>query len=167
MQQGGEIKSNFSLEEFKKLKEKTENEYKKIGKIYCPALKSEIIFNSDGFHHLRYDGSRSERNKSVQKNKFIFFHSAVEIIKKSTTIQEYRRLLCPIGKRNRNGFRKTSLVEWFGFFSITSFLRMTRVKTVVRRVGGENGQDHFWSVMLFWKLSNKNNIIGSKEIEDN
>lgn len=167
MQQGGEKQNVICFEEFKKLKEKTEIEYKKVKKIYSPALKSEIVFNSDGFHHLRYDGSRSERNKSVQKNKFIFFLNAVDILKKSTTVQEYRRLLCPIGKKDRNGFRKTSIIEWFGFFSIISFSKMIRIKTVIRRIGGENGQYHFWSVMPFWNLSNKNKIVGTKEIEDN
>lgn len=82
-----------------------------IGSVFSPALKAEVYFNSDGFHHLRYDGHRSERSKKVQQNKFRFLPQAVEIIKKSTTIQEYRTGLCPVGKANSSGFRKTAKVE--------------------------------------------------------
>jgi hypothetical protein len=80
-----------SKEEFDKLKKETEEKYKEIKEIYSPALKSKIIFNSDGFHHLRYNQSRSERNKNIQKNKLQCFNDAVKILEKSTTIQEYRK----------------------------------------------------------------------------
>ena len=39
----------IDLEKFKKLKKKTEIYYKKINSVYCPALKSNIMFNSNGF----------------------------------------------------------------------------------------------------------------------
>ena len=155
-----------SIESINQLREKTEEKYKKINKVYCLALKSEIYFNSEGFHHLRYDGSRSERDKKVQKNKFLCFDAAVEILKKSTTIQEYRRSICPIGKKDKSGFRRTKIVEWFSFFAIVSFSKRLRVKVVVRRVGENSGQYHFWSVMPFWKLTSGRRIIGQKEIED-
>lgn len=156
---------NFNIEKFNKLKELTELEYKKIGSICNPALRAKIVFNSDGFHHLRYDNSRSERSKSVQQNKFLYFNKAVEILEQSTTIQEYRRSICTTGKPDRSGFRKTTTVEWFGFFSIVSFSKHTRVKVVVRRLGGD-GQYHFWSVMPFWRLTNDRRVIGTRDIED-
>ena len=152
----------IECEELRKL---TEAKYVKIGNIYCPAFKANVYFTSDGFHHLRYDSIRNERDKKVQKNKFKFFDSGVETIKKSTTIQEYRRKYECIGKPDRNGLRKTQLVHYFGFFSILSFSKSIRVKAVVRRIG-EGGQYHFWSVMPFWTLSNHINVIGSKDIED-
>jgi hypothetical protein len=152
-------------EKFEKLKNLTEIEYKKVVSVYSPALKSEVVFNSDGFHHLRYDSSRAERSKKAQCIKFIYFNKAVEIIKLSTTIQEYRRGICPVGKPDKSGLRKTKTVEWFAFFSIISFTKRTRIRVVVRRVGMD-GQYHFWSVMPFWSLSNNQRIVGSKEIED-
>jgi hypothetical protein len=152
------------LESINKLKVETEEKYKKIGKLFCPALKSEIFFNSDGFHHLRYDGHRSERSVVVQKNKFLFFDNAVDVLKKTATIQEYRRSICPIGKCDKNGFRKTKIVEWFGFFAIINFSKCLRVKVVVRRVG--QGQYNFWSVMPFWNLTRGRKVVGLKEIED-
>jgi hypothetical protein len=153
-------------EGFKKIKQETEEKYKKVGKIFCPALKTEVVFNSDGFYHLRYDGHRSERDKRVQRNKFLFFDDGVGILKKTTTIQEYRRSMCPIGKADKNGFRKMKTVEWFGFFAITSFSKRRRIKVVVRRVGEDSGNYHFWSVMPFWNLTNGKRVIGLKEIQD-
>lgn len=157
--------SEIDLAKFNKLKKKTEEKYKKIGYINSPALKTKIHFNSNGFHHLRYDGHRSERSKKVQQSKFRFLDKAIEIIKKSTTIQEYRRSLCPIGKPNSKGFKRTGLIEWFGFFAITSFSNATRIMVVVRKVG-EKGQYHFWSVMPYWSLNNKNRVVGSNKIKD-
>ncbi|HLC64153.1 MAG TPA: hypothetical protein VJK25_02285 [Patescibacteria group bacterium] len=154
------------MEKYKKLKQQTELEYKKVVGIHCPALQAEVIFNSDGFHHLRYDSCRTERHKKSQSIKFLYFPKAVEVIQKSTTIQEYRRSICPIGKPNKNGLRKTSAIEWFAFWSIISFAKKIRIRTVVRRVGGDDGYYHFWSVMPFWNLSHSQRIIGSKEIED-
>lgn len=159
--------NNFDLEKFRKLRDKIESEYKKIIRIHSPALKSDVVFNSDGFHHLRYDNTRTERSKESQRSKFFFFNKAVDIIRKSTTIQEYRRSIMPVGHPDRSGFRKTKLLEWFGLYAVTSFSDQIRVMTVVRRVGGDSGQYHFWSVMPFWTLSNKQRIVGSKMIVDN
>jgi hypothetical protein len=156
----------IKLAEINRLKAETEEKYKKIGKLNCPALKAEIFFSSEGFHHLRYDGHGSERDKKVQRNKFIYFDSGVDILKRATTIQEYRRAICPVGKKDKSGFRKTKLVEWFCFFAIISFSKHLRVKVVVRRVGENSGQYHFWSIMPFWKLTSGRRIVGQKEIED-
>ncbi|NCO25214.1 hypothetical protein GW901_01635 [Candidatus Parcubacteria bacterium] len=160
------INMEFDLEKFNELKDLTKLNYDKTGYVYSPALQASIIFNSDGFHHLRYDNNRSERSKKAQESKFIYFDKAVEILKKSITIQEYRRSICTIGGCDRSGFRKTKIIEWFGFFAIVSFSKRIRVNVVVRRIGEENGQYHFWSVMPFWTLSNNIRIIGSRKIED-
>ena len=63
---------NFNLEKYKKLREETELEYEKIVSINCPALQAEVVFNSDGFHHLRYDTCRVERHKKSQYSKFLY-----------------------------------------------------------------------------------------------
>lgn len=156
----------IDLAKFKRLKNKTKDYYKSIDRVYCEALRADIVFNSDGLVHLKYYANRKERDKRVQKNKFMCLSDGVEILKKTTTIQEYRRSICPVGKKNKSGFRKTSVVEWFGFFSIISFSRSVRVKVVVKRIGGGDGQYNFWSVMPFWTLSNNNRVIGAKSIED-
>lgn len=154
----------FNQEEFKELRVLINAEYRKIGSIYSPALKSKIIFNSNGIHHLSYDNNRSERSKIVQQNKFRFFKTSVEVLKISTTIQEYRRMIRPV--KDRPGFDKTSLIEWFAFWAIISFKKKTRIKVIVRRVGGEDGRYHFWSVMPYWALRHRERVIGLIELED-
>jgi len=153
---------NFDQEEFEKLKTKVHSDYKKIGNIYCPALKSKIVFNANGLYHLHYNSDRSERNKLVQRNKFSFFQSATEILRILTTIQEYRRCIV---KNNSETVLKLNITEWFSFWAITSFKKQIRIKIIVRRVGGENGQYHFWSVMPYWSLRHKERMIGDLDLE--
>jgi hypothetical protein len=152
---------NFDHEEFEELKMRVNSDYKKIGNIYCPALKSKIVFNANGIHHLRYDYNRIERSKPVQYNKLRFFRASVEILKLSTTIQEYRRNIF-----DENNSDKRLIVEWFAFWSIISFKKCTRIKVIIKRIGGESGQYQFWSVMPFWTLSHDKRIIGLIELED-
>jgi len=157
---------NFTHEEFIQLKERVRNKYNNIKYVESKALKSKIVFNSNGFHHLRYDSNRTERSKQAQYGKLSHLDDAVKILKLSTTVQEYRRGLCCIGKKDKSGFRKTSIFEWFGFYAVTSFFQKKRIMVVVRRIGGEDGNYHFWSLMPYWKLSNNTRVIGSKVIED-
>ena len=157
----------FDINKFNELKDLAKTNYESIGDVYCPALKSKVVFNADGFHHLRYDENRSERSKKEQYNKFIFLNNAVDVLKKTTTIQEYRRSICPIGKPDKSGLRKTNMVEWFGFFAIISCTKKLRINVVVRRIGGENGQYHFWSAMPFWRLTHRHREEGSVKLENN
>ena len=42
--------------------------YDNIKKVYCPCINEDVIFNSKGFHHIKYDGSgraRSKKGKNV------------------------------------------------------------------------------------------------------
>jgi nucleoside-diphosphate-sugar epimerase len=52
--------------------------YQKVGKVYCPALKADVVFNSDGFHHLRYNSSRVNRTKPEQRNKLAYIAQATD-----------------------------------------------------------------------------------------
>lgn len=156
--------NQFNLEEFEKLKILVNAAYKKIGYIYNPALKSRIVFNSNGIYHLYYNYKRSKRNKFVQYNKLRFFQTSVDVLKITTTIQEYRRIAFPI--KDKKCFDKTSIIEWFAFWSIVSFKKQIRIKIIIRRVGGEDGQYHFWSVMPYWSLRHKERIIGSIDLEN-
>ena len=151
---------NFNQEDFKKLKELINRECKMIGSIYSPALKSEITFNSNGITHLYYKRNRSGRDKRVQFNKLRFFKISVDVLKIATTIQEYRRIASPA----KDG--SISTMEWFAFWSIISFKKKIRIKVIVRRVGGNTGKYHFWSLMPYWTLRHKERNISSADIDD-
>jgi hypothetical protein len=84
---------------FKERKSKAEAIYSAQKTIYNPYFKTNIVLNSDGFHHLQFS-ARRERNKREQLLKFDLLPFSLEIIRKSGTIQEYRKLLTPIGKKS-------------------------------------------------------------------
>lgn len=149
----------FDHHEFAKIKAKAETLYKTVVKVRCPALAADVHFSSDGFHHLQFNGVRVERLKTVQKIKMLCIQEAVEVIKKTTTIQEYRTALQPIGKTDRSGFRQTKHVAYYAFHAITDLTKPRRVNVVVRRVG--DGNYHFWSVMPSWK---EDQINGSQTV---
>jgi len=143
------MNEQFDPIRFEKLKQNTKEFYQNLKPIKSPALGEDVNFTADGFHHLMFDNNRSERSKKEQKNKFRCLKEAVNIISKSTTIQEYRLGLQAIGKVGLDGFKKTAKVEYYGFTSVLSLNgNLKRITVVVRRVG--NGQLHFWSVMPKW-----------------
>ena len=128
------------------LKTRSEAHYKTIGSVFCPALKENVHFTSEGFNHLQYKKG-GLRIESEQRLKMKLIPLGKDIIGKTTTIQEYRKGIVRIGKPRTDGFSKTSLAQYWGFSHV--FIDgNTRVRAVVRRVG--NGQLHFWSVMPTW-----------------
>jgi hypothetical protein len=159
----------FNHKNFLILKTEAETFYRSTVKIKCPALKADVHFTSDGFHHLRYDNTRAERSKSEQINKLMYLPEAVNIVNTTTTVQEYRAALQAVGKPANDGFRKMVRAEYYAFSAIINIQRGIRIRVVIRRLG--DGLFHFWSLMPSWRLIDKDNptfghIIGSKEIED-
>lgn len=147
---------------FLERKEKTEKFYSEQKDCSCPYFESKIIFNSDGFHHLRYS-SRRERSKQEQLLKFNLFPLAVKVIKKSGTIQEYRKNLVTIGKQSKDGLCKTKQVEYWGLVAIVGESKI-KIKVILRRIG--DGNIIFWSVMPYSKLKNGQKLYADG-IEDN
>src|SRR5882724_656369 len=116
--------------------------------IHSPFFNEDIVLNSDGFHHLRYS-ARRERNKEEQVLKFTLLPLGLRIIKMATTVQEYRKLLSPVGvPAIRDGLTTMKLIQWWGFVAI--FVEQDiKVRAIVRKVG--EGNLHFWSVMPYAK----------------
>jgi hypothetical protein len=140
-----EIDSNV----FNEKKEKAVAIFSAQKEIHSPYFGQKIILNSDGFHHLQFS-SRKERNKSEQLLKFGLLPQALEIIRKSGTVQEYRPpVLMPVGKKSAKGEVSMKNVEYWGMIAI---IGKYKVRTVLRRVG--NGNITFWSVMPYSKIKN-------------
>jgi len=49
------------------------------------------MLNAEGLHHLRYSAER-ERRKPEQMLKFRLLPLALDVIRKSRTVQEYRKI---------------------------------------------------------------------------
>ena len=134
---------------FNERKEKARAIYDAQQSVYNPYLESQVVFNSDGFHHLQFS-ARRERNKQEQLLKFRLLPLAIEIIKNSGTLQEYRKSLVAVGKKARDGSMRMKETEYWGFVAIVGKLSEIKVRAVLRRVG--DGNITFWSVMPFSKL---------------
>ena len=129
-------------------KEKARGIYDTQKNIHNPYLEAEVIFNSDGFHHLQFS-TRTERNKKEQLLKFSLLPLAINVIKKSGTLQEYRKETVAVGKRGNDGFRKTKEVQYWGFVAIVGESRI-KIRVILRKIG--DGNVTFWSVMPDSKL---------------
>lgn len=148
---------------FNTQKEKAKTLYAKEREIYCPYFKEKIILNSDGFHHLQFS-ARRERNKSEQLLKFRLLPYALNVIRHSGTVQEYRRMLTPIGKpSSRDGAVSMKEVEYWGFVAIVGD-KPIRIRAIVRRVG--TGNITFWSVMFHSKVRDGKQKLHEQNIED-
>ncbi|MCR4279392.1 MAG: hypothetical protein NUV78_01495 [Candidatus Zambryskibacteria bacterium] len=133
---------------FEERKEKAHSVYAVQKSVYNPYFKTEVIFNSDGFHHLSFS-ARRERNKKEQLLKFSLLPLAIGIIKKSGTLQEYRTGLTTIGKIGKDGLTPAKATEYWGFVAIVGESKI-KIKVILRRIG--DGNITFWSVMPFSKL---------------
>jgi len=148
---------------FKERKDKAKVIYNTQREIYCPYFQAKVTLNSDGFHHLQFS-ARREREKKAQLLKFSLLPLALDIIRKTGTIQEYRKLLTPIGKPSvRDGAIPMKEVEYWGLVAIVREGNV-KVRVVLRRVG--TGNVTFWSVMPDAKFKNGKQKLASDGIED-
>jgi hypothetical protein len=82
--------------------------------------------------------------------KFRLLPLALEVIRKSGTVQEYRKIWQPIGKpAPRDGSRAMKEVEYWGLVAIIG-PRPDKIRVILRRVG--TGNITFWSVMRGGKI---------------
>jgi hypothetical protein len=127
-------------------KEKVEEFYKSVGKVYCPYFQKNVIFTSEGFHHLQFSGGIQRKPQEISL-KLRLLKFAPKIIKNSGTIQEHRKTMYTIGKEKKSdGSREMKVVEFWGLVAICGENRNElRVKVILRKVG--DGEIHFWSVM--------------------
>jgi hypothetical protein len=138
----------MDFEYFEQRKEKAKAIFTAQENVFNPYLKSQVIFNSDGFHHLQFS-ARRERNKEEQVLKFNLLPLAIDVIKQSGTLQEYRKMPVAVGKKGKDGFRRTKEAEFWGFFAIMRQSQI-RIRVILRRIG--DGNIIFWSVLPHTKL---------------
>ena len=125
------------------LRERAKELFQDHPRIRSPYFGADVIFNADGLHHLRYS-DRRERSKPEQMLKFRLLPLALDVIRKSGTVQEYRRIWQPTGEVKADGMREAKEVEYWGFLAIIG-PRPDKIRVIVRRVG--TGNLTFWSVM--------------------
>ncbi len=153
----GVVRDNY----FEQRKEKARAIYDAQKNIRNPYLETEVVFNSDGFHHLQFS-DRRERNKKEQLLKFSLLPLAINVVKKSGTLQEYRRDIVAVGKKGNDGFRKTKGVQYWGFAAVVGEQKI-KIRVILRKIG--DGNVIFWSVMPDSKLKGRQRLYDAG-IED-
>ncbi len=153
----------FNQARFDEIKERARSAYAARPSIWSPYFKTHVVLNSDGFHHLQFS-ARRERNKSEQQLKLRLLPLALQVIRDAGTVQEYRKLLGPVGKRSsRDGSITMKEIEYWGFVAILGE-RQIKIRAVLRRVG--DGNITFWSVMPYSKIKNGYQRMYMGGIED-
>ena len=117
---------------YKKLLQETRVWYKSIGKVYCPALKADVLFNSAGFRHLLFNISDMPRPMEERIRRLRLVQYAPFILQ--TSIE--------VGWR-----RKMGEVEFILFQKHVTDAgsRTITVRTVVRKTSA--GNHFYFSIM--------------------
>ena len=135
------------LSNYEKLKGDATKFYNAVGKIFSPALDREIHFNAEGFNHIIFKGSRSEREKPSQVLRFKLLALAVKLVKVSTTHQEFEETLKEFEvKSYKKRVKKIKSVRYWG---IIASIDGRKIKVIIRQVG-DNGTMNFWSIVPAW-----------------
>lgn len=129
------------------IREKARSEYKAITPVHCPYFKEAVVFNSEGFNHIRYKAGRRERHLKAQEIRYKLLHLAPRVIGKSHTLQEHETVNQFIeSKKNKRKEKALKEVHFYGFIAI---INKQKVKVIVRQAG--EGHKHFWSIIPNWK----------------
>lgn len=136
--------------------------YTRRPEIWCPYFSSYITLNSEGFNHLLYKPNRLPRNIDEQILKLSLIKKAIEVINKAGTLQEYRETIEKYENKSKDGFYKTSKVQYWGFHAILGNEKMIKIVVVIKKTG--DGKMIFWSVLPHRKF--KNQKLYTNDMED-
>lgn len=140
-------KVEFTNKEFAELKFKVEEEYKRLGKVQCPYLECEVVFNAKGIEHLKMKRWNHARPKKDQYTRLKLLHLAPEILKKSHTLQgvdegkKFERI-----KINSRWEEKLMDVSYYEFIGV---IKNCRLRIIVKQVG--SSKPFFWSIVPYWR----------------
>jgi len=115
--------------------------YKSIKQSYCPVLKENVIFNSKGFYHFKYDGTGKARSRKERMYRVGLIPLIQPVIKNAKKVSSYtpRTYSKKLGK----------YVEFWVLREVVG-RQKTTVTVILRRIG--SGNITFYSV---WKKRDK------------
>ena len=104
--------------------------YKTVVKVKCPILNEDIVFNSKGFYHLRYDSFGKARSIPEQQFKIGLLPLVIPVIKNATKIFDYKKeqYSKPLGK----------YFEIWELREVVGEVDPVLVSVVLRRIGTGN-----------------------------
>ena len=116
--------------------EEAREEYKKIGKIFCPYLHGKVSCSSRGFSHLIFKSDTFRRTESEIKLRLDSLRFLEDILSKSGTLQEIEK--------------KSSGQIFYGFIAIVAD---GKCKVVISN--SKSGEFIFRSIIPKWKTGTK------------
>ncbi len=135
------------ISNYEKLRDDTQEKYRSIGRISCPAFKEPVHFSAEGFNHIIFKRARSERERSSQILRFKLLPLAVKLVRLTTTYQEVEHTLKEVEvKRHKKRVRIPKTVTYWGIIAI---IDGRKIKVILRKIG-DNGSLQFWSIVPAW-----------------
>lgn len=98
---------------FRDLLNQRKLEYRAYSPVFCPALREYVIFNADGFLHLRFNVDGTPRRSEEQMYKLGLLPLVIPTIKAAPRAA-YEKRLAPIGRKKKNGQKILKEVEYWG-----------------------------------------------------
>lgn len=147
-------------------KERARTLFAAKGTVYCPYFAEPVALNSDGLHHLRFS-ARRERTHDEQLLKLRLVPWALDVIRKSATIQEQRSGFVAVSTSKRDRAATVKKASYWGLVAIVGQKKPIKIRVVLRRMG--DGKLIFWSVMPCGKLGNNSrgtSSLAPADIED-
>jgi len=143
------------ISNYDKLCEDARKFYISTRPIQSPSLGEYVYFTAEGFNHIIFKGSRSERERSSQILRFKLLPNAIKLIGLSTTYQEYEETIKEFEvKSYKKKVRKSKTVKYWGIIAI---IDGRKIKVILRKIG-DNGQLHFWSIVPAWTTNKYRDI---------
>jgi hypothetical protein len=110
--------------------------YDNIKKVYCPCINEDVIFNSKGFHHIKYDRSGRARSKKEKMYRLGILPLAIPVIKCAIKIHKYSP------PKELNKLEKP--IEYWALREKVG-KQSTTITVILRRIG--SGNITFYSIM--------------------
>lgn len=118
--------------------------YKNIGVVYCPALKSDVFFNSNGFRHLLLKYNRKWREIPEIILKLNCLKYVENVVKNAKEISKTRTIVV----------KKKESKSTICHYELVSKQKDGKViRVILEKIG--DGKIHFLSTMPHYKLSKK------------
>lgn len=129
-------------ERFQILLKNRKTDYNAWTPVFCPAIRTYVTFNSQGFNHLRFKIDNTPRKPKEAMYKLGLLPLVRPVLSTATIVERYEKRLAPMG-----GGRKKVLKE-IEYWALVSNVgkQHTKIRVVVRRIEN-SAQIHFWSVM--------------------
>jgi hypothetical protein len=135
------MKNPITGDSYDELKEKAKEFYRKVDRVWSPALDSFVLFNRAGFQHLIRPKS-IQRPKGEQKRRFLLLPLAPDIIKNPDATVKYQQK--EVLHRMKVQGEKIEVVSVADFWEFKGESDQGIVKVIVRQFSGQ--EKHFLSV---------------------